>query len=124
LLWAEILALAQTKELGMTQMSTGHAAIIVALIWFPMPFGRLTTDFRCGPGLTGSRPRYAQFAARIRNTRKAKLGLSAGLHQVSALGVRRFFRSKFLPEPAAVGLDDPAPMRLTIPARFTAHGAV
>jgi hypothetical protein len=51
-----------------------------------------------------ARPRCAQLAAQIRNTLKGKLGLSAGLLQVFGLGGPAVFSSKFLPEPATVGL--------------------
>src|SRR5262245_11425543 len=85
----------------------------VDLVSDALPFGRRTTDFRSFRPAPASqdRARCAQFAAQIRNTLKGKLGLSAGLHQVSGLGVRRFFlqilfHSTLLPVPP--GRDDPA----------------
>src|SRR6266496_3717289 len=68
-----------------------------------LPFGRPATSFQCGPA---SQDRAPIRSVRRPNSKHAwsEIGLPAGLLQVSGLGVRRFFSSKFLPEPAAAGL--------------------
>src|SRR5262245_12506150 len=98
----------------------------VDLISDALPFGRLTTDFRLvpPPGLRRIAPRYAQFAAQIRNTLEGKLG-GFPPDSFKSLGSESggFFLQIF-PQPAAAGLLRSSPASSAIPARLTAPGAV